>query len=151
MMTSSNGNISHAIAHLWGNSSVTGEFPSHRPVTRSFDVFFDLHPNERLSKQSWGWWFETPSRSLIMTSLWWCCYNVMWCDLMIWYIILHAVTLYELIPVQNLKSTNFQAQILQRSIWMRHAWLIPNSINPQSTFFITIIKITCHPDGYHWD
>ena len=27
----------------------------------SFDVFFDLHPNKRLSKQWWGWWFETPS------------------------------------------------------------------------------------------
>ena len=23
----------------------TGEFPSQRPVTQSFDVFFDLHPN----------------------------------------------------------------------------------------------------------
>ena len=32
-----------------------------KPVTRSFDVFFDLHLNKRLSKQSWGWWFETPS------------------------------------------------------------------------------------------
>ena len=30
-----------------------------RPVTRSFDVFFDLRLNKRLSKQSWGWWFET--------------------------------------------------------------------------------------------
>ena len=29
-----------------------------------FDVFFDLRPNEHLSKQSWGWWFETTSRSL---------------------------------------------------------------------------------------
>ena len=38
-----------------------GEFPTQRPVTRSFDVFFDLHPNKRLSKQWWGWWFETPS------------------------------------------------------------------------------------------
>ena len=45
------------------NSTVTGEFPSQRPVTRSFDVFFDLHLNKRMSKQSWGWWFETPSRS----------------------------------------------------------------------------------------
>ena len=44
-----------------GNSPVTGEFPSQRPVTRSFDVFFDLRLNKRLSKQSWGWWFETPS------------------------------------------------------------------------------------------
>ena len=33
-------------------------------VTRSFDVFFDLRLNKRLSKQSWGWWFETPSRPL---------------------------------------------------------------------------------------
>ena len=47
-----------------GNSPVTGEFPTQRPVTRSFDVFFDLRLNERLSKQSWGWWFETQLRSL---------------------------------------------------------------------------------------
>ena len=31
-----------------------------RPVTQSFDVFFDLHPNRWLSKQWWGWWFEMP-------------------------------------------------------------------------------------------
>ena len=43
-----------------GNSPVTGEFPAQRPETRSFDVFFDLHLNKRLSKQSSGWWFETP-------------------------------------------------------------------------------------------
>ena len=47
-----------------GKSPVTGEFASQRPVTQSFDVFFDLRLNKRLSKQSWGWWFETPSRSL---------------------------------------------------------------------------------------
>ena len=47
-----------------GNSLVTGEFPSQRPMTRSFDVFFDLCLNNQLSQQSWGWWFETPSRSL---------------------------------------------------------------------------------------
>ena len=47
-----------------GNSPVTGEFPAQRPETRSFDVFFDLRLNKRLSKQSWGWWFETPSWSL---------------------------------------------------------------------------------------
>ena len=41
-----------------GNSPLTGEFPAQRPVTRSFDVFFDLRLNKRLSKQSWGWWFE---------------------------------------------------------------------------------------------
>ena len=47
-----------------GLSPVTGELPAQRPVTRSFDVFFDLWPNKWLSKQSQGWWFETPSRSL---------------------------------------------------------------------------------------
>ena len=47
-----------------GNSPVPGEFPAQRPVTRSFEVFFDLRPNKRLSKQSWGWWSETPSSSL---------------------------------------------------------------------------------------
>ena len=47
-----------------GNSSVPGEFPAQRPVTRSFDVFLDLRLNKRLSKQSWGWWFETLSRLL---------------------------------------------------------------------------------------
>ena len=54
MMTSSNGNIFR----------VTGEFPAQRPVTRSFNVFFDLRLNKRLSKQSWGWWSETQLRSL---------------------------------------------------------------------------------------
>ena len=47
-----------------GNSPVTGEFPSQRPVTRSFGIFGHMRLNKRLSKQSWGWWFETPSRSL---------------------------------------------------------------------------------------
>ena len=41
-----------------------GEFPSQRPVTRSFDVFFDQRLNKRLSKQSRRRWFETPACSL---------------------------------------------------------------------------------------
>ena len=52
--------FSSLLALCVGNSPVTGEFPSQRPVTRSFDVFFDLRLNKALSKQSWGWWFETP-------------------------------------------------------------------------------------------
>ena len=46
------------------NSPVNGESPSQRPVTRSFDVFFDLRLNKRLSKQSRRRWFETPLRLL---------------------------------------------------------------------------------------
>ena len=47
-----------------GNSPVTGEFPSQRPATRSFDVCLICAWIKPLSKQSWGWWFETPSGSL---------------------------------------------------------------------------------------
>ena len=50
--------FSALLAFCAGNSPVPGEFPTQRPVTRSFDVFFDLQSNKRLSKQ---WWFETPS------------------------------------------------------------------------------------------
>ena len=68
------------------NPPVTGEFPSQRPVTRSFDVFFHIRLNKRLSKQSWGWWFETLSRTLWRhyndTLSFWChipgVYNARW-------------------------------------------------------------------------
>ena len=108
MMTSSNGNIFRVTGPLCGEFTGPGEFPTQRPVTRSFDVslicvwingwvnnreagdlrryrghydrsrwiphtkasdaelwcFFDLRLNKRLSKQPWGWWFETLSWSL---------------------------------------------------------------------------------------
>ena len=56
--------FSALLAICEGNSLVTGEFPSQRPVTRSFDVFFDLCLNTRLSKQMGPRWFETLSCSL---------------------------------------------------------------------------------------
>ena len=43
---------------------ITGAFSEQRPVTRSFDVFFDLHLNKRWNKQSRRRWFQMPSRSL---------------------------------------------------------------------------------------
>ena len=60
MMTSSNGHF----PRYWPFVRVTGEFPAQRPVMRSFHVFLDLRSYKRLSKQWWGWWFETPSHSL---------------------------------------------------------------------------------------
>ena len=71
--------FSALLAICAGNSPVPGEFPAQRPVTRSFDVFFDLRLNKRLSKQSWVWWFETSSRplwryhngSVFFLFLWW--------------------------------------------------------------------------------
>ena len=79
--------FSALLAICAGNSPVPGEFPAQRPVTRSFDVYFDLRPKKRLSKQSWGWWFETPSHSL------WRHRN----DLMIW----HGVILFDASLVLN--------------------------------------------------
>ena len=48
MMTSSNGNIFRVTGPLCGEFTGPGEFPTQRPVTRSFDVFFDLRLNKRL-------------------------------------------------------------------------------------------------------
>ena len=56
--------FSALLALCAGNSPVSGEFPTQRPMTRSFDVFFDLRLNKRLSKQPRGRWFETLSWSL---------------------------------------------------------------------------------------
>ena len=56
--------FSALLALCAGNSPVTGKFPSQRPTTGSFDVFFDLRLNKRLSKLSRRRWFESPSRSL---------------------------------------------------------------------------------------
>ena len=47
-----------------GNPPVIGKFPLQRPVSRSYDIFFDLRLNKRLSKRSIHRWFEKPSRSL---------------------------------------------------------------------------------------
>ena len=63
-MTSSNEYIFRVTGPLCGEFTGPGEFPAQRPVTRNFDVFFDLRLNKRISKQSWGWWYETPSWSV---------------------------------------------------------------------------------------
>ena len=63
-MTSSNGNIFRVTGPLCGE--ITG--PRWIPRTKASDTelwcFFDLCLNKWLNKQSWGWWFETPSRQL---------------------------------------------------------------------------------------
>ena len=45
--------LSALLAICVGNSPVAGEFPAQKPMTRSFDVFFDLCLNKQLNKQSW--------------------------------------------------------------------------------------------------
>ena len=56
--------FSALLALCAGNSPVTYELPTQRPVPRSFNIFVDLRLNKRLSKQWLYWWFETPSRPL---------------------------------------------------------------------------------------
>ena len=73
MMMSSNGNIFSITVPLCGEFTGHRWIPSQRPVTQSFDVYFDLRLNKRLSKQLWGWWLETLS-----CPLWRHC-NVMQC------------------------------------------------------------------------
>ena len=119
--------FSELLALCARNSPVTSEFPSQRPVTWSFDVFFDLCLNKRLTK-SWGWWFQMPSPSL------WCHCNVtvflygMWggsapCHL-------HSLeqghilqTIYELI-----------IEILFKSTWLNYDF----------NDFIKSLFVTCH-------
>ena len=52
--------FSALLAICEANPPVTGGFPLQRPLTRSFDYFFD----RPLNKQSRHWWFETAFRSL---------------------------------------------------------------------------------------
>ena len=63
-MTSPNGNTCRVTVPLCGEFTGPGEFHTQRPVTRSFDAFFDLRLTKRLSKQTGGWWFETLTWSL---------------------------------------------------------------------------------------
>ena len=63
-----------------GHSPVTCEFPSQRPATRSFDIFFDLHPNQQVSKQWRRRWSETPS-----CSFWRHCNGISVTYLVIWF------------------------------------------------------------------
>ena len=62
--------FSASLALCEGNAPVTGKFPSQRPVTRSFDVFFDLRLKKGVKET-----IETPviwdTIALIMTPLLW--------------------------------------------------------------------------------
>ena len=73
-MTSSNKNIFRVTGYL------CGKFTGHRRISRTKASnaelwgFFDLRLTRRLSKQWWGWWFETPSCPL------WCHRNEKLCS-----------------------------------------------------------------------
>ena len=64
MMTSSNGNIFRVTGHLCGEFTGLRGIPSTKASDAELWCFFYMRPNKQLSKQSWGWWFETPLWSL---------------------------------------------------------------------------------------
>ena len=65
MMTSSNGNIFRVTGHLCGEFTGLRSIPRTKASDAELWCFLWSAPiNKRLSKQPWGWWFETPSWSL---------------------------------------------------------------------------------------
>ena len=109
--------FSALLAICAGNSPVPGEFPTQRPVTRSFDVFFDLRPNKRLSKQTWGWWFETLS-----CSLWRHC-NDIWTQDTIWKFRRHA-------SHSGLRHRISHTKWIPSAHWNRFEWFSIESAPP---------------------
>ena len=105
------GTFSILLALCAGNSLVTDEFPSQRPVTQSFDVLFNLRLNERLNKQPWGWWFESPSCPLWRHSNGW-----------LWYI--HIPNFRQFLPCIPLKL-KFDRWVYKKThiIVSSHKWM----------------------------
>ena len=89
--------FSALLALCEGNSPVTGEFPSQRPVARSFDAFFDLRPNKQLSK------------TIVM--------------LVIWYAIALIMTLLEWIVATIHYAFSYSAAMITRQCEWDKEWL----------------------------
>ena len=118
-------------------------FPRQRPVTRIFDVFFDLLLHKRLGKQSWHWWFETPSRPL------WHQYNAN--------VKFHVRNVCCLSPVNywyvkliqtRLKSTWISWKSISVDIYLIHwSWLLIQYI-PRNMH--TVFALLCFVVVIHW-
>ena len=63
MMTSSNGNVFRVTGPLCGEFTGLRWIPLTMASYAELWCFLSYVLNKRLCKQSWGWWFETPSRS----------------------------------------------------------------------------------------
>ena len=82
------------------------------PWTSLFSLIGAL--NKRLSKQPWGWWFETPSRSL------WRHCNDTSPHIMHWS--LFKVDLVLLAALTPLWFNSSYRKILAKSMWMKNNW-----------------------------
>ena len=110
MMMSSNGNIFRVTGYL------CGEFTGHRWLTRTKACGAELWrflwsaDKKRVNKQSWGWWFATPSRSLL------CHGNAHWLDLIVFCTIQQIVGIYHHEWVVGGRS----AKVVSRVYIMKH-------------------------------
>ena len=148
-----------------GNSPVPGEFLAQRPVTRSFDVFFDLCPNKRLSKQSWGWWLETLSCSLWRhCNAWWkiTCINMdqrhqslkivasVWkryADRFYWYFMTECAVCW----VEFWSGLGFKCSILRQIAWNNSLLVVVFLLTPRGDIYVKwacifaiLSNIHCH-------
>ena len=141
MMTSSNGNIFRVTGPL------CGEFTGHRwiPLTKAsdagFDVFFDLRMNKQLSKQSWGWWHETPSRSLWHHCNEWRKFHQKWHSVAVLYYESHYLIDSVAGPFISRKSINYILVVntfRPRQNYRHFAYHIFKSIFPNENISISI-------------
>ena len=144
MMTSSNGNIFRVTGHLCGE--FTG--PRWIPHTKASDaelwcLYFVLRPNKRLSKQSWGWWFETLSHPL------WRHRNV-WQSRFIYYQTAPVgPNCDQLCQHTNRRLSKMNATRMRPDIQGHVAGLADNTpvtMDP-SSFTVTSVGITCQTPG----
>ena len=105
--------FSALLAFCAGNLPVTGEFPTANARTWSFGVFFDLHLNKRLTKQSRRRWFETQLRSL------WRHCDIPKCCVVL---ALNAFTLDESIGAQPSPHTVTYKLAMNFQILFGHSW-----------------------------
>ena len=147
MMTSSNGNIFRVTGPL------CGEFTGHRwiPLTKASDAglwcFFDLCLNNRWSKQSWGWWFETPLDPLkrhcnailpqhytrgLECVAWWIGY-VMPCQMASHCVIFILISIFVMILYLYIGIIVLYAHTSARTLWTCRGWPVPGRCRSRRT------------------
>ena len=125
--------FSALLALCAGNSPVTGEFPTQRPVTRNFDVFFDLLLSKRLSKESWGWWFET-----LLRPLWRHCNGLYTVN---WYFYYSLTSISQKLLKFHEKEVSFWRNFHHWLHWKLSFWQLP--VQPVIKNFMTTSSFPC--------
>ena len=117
-------------------------FPRYWPFvrgihrSRSFDVFFHLRLNKRLSKQPWGWWFETAGWSFWRHRTEYGQYNGG--NALAHYVVRWLSTMAMAFVPMEWRLTNMAANQIWRTLRKRPIYLISNKIIAQDNTYIHI-------------